>query len=396
MENKKANVLIVHNYYQIPGGEDTVVANEIKLLEKNDHQVTFYSRNNSELAKFSKIQKLFLPIITVFNPKTYKDIKGIIRDKQIDVVHVHNTLNLISPSVYYAAKSCGVPVVQTIHNFRMLCPAATFYRDGHICEECVQKGLGCAVKHSCYRGSKVQTLACVITTKLHRMLRIYKYINYICLTEFNKNKLLEINNGKKREIVSEQKVFIKPNFNFVNNNGPINNEGLYYLFVGRVEKIKGMEVLVKAFSKLPEEQVLIAGKGNDIEKYQEMVSCANLKNVHFLGFQEKEQLQELMRKAKAVIVPSQWYEGFPMTIVEAFSAGVPVIGSNIGNVGSAIKEGINGWKFQYDSAEELSEKVKECSKTLKTELKIKCESNLMPEGNYQALIEIYNNVIGKK
>src|SRR5699024_8002985 len=135
-----------------------------------------------ELKEMLKLQKLMLPFRTVFNPRTYKDIRRLIKKAQIDVVHVHNTLNLISPSVYYAARAMKVPVLQTVHNFRLLCPGATFYRDGHICEDCVSKGLMSAVKHKCYRGSKLQTLACVISTKIHRMTGIYGKINYICLT----------------------------------------------------------------------------------------------------------------------------------------------------------------------------------------------------------------------
>lgn len=137
-ESKKQNILIVHNYYQIPGGEDTVVANEKKMLEKHGHKVTLYSRNNAELKKMPRLRKIFLPITTVFNPRTYRDIKKLIKQENIEVVHVHNTLNLVSPAVYYAARRMKVPVVQTIHNFRLLCPGATFYRDGHICEDCVE------------------------------------------------------------------------------------------------------------------------------------------------------------------------------------------------------------------------------------------------------------------
>ena len=211
---KKQNILIVHNYYQIPGGEDTVVANEKKMLKEHGHKVVMYSRNNSELKRMLKLQKLMLPFTTVFNPRTYREVKRLIREEHIDIVHVHNTLNLISPSVYYAAIVMKVPVVQTIHNFRLLCPGATFYRDGHICEDCVKKGLGCAVKYSCYRRSKIQTLACVISTKVHRITGIYGKINYICLTEFNKEKLLQLNRPGKKQIIDPQKVYIKPNFTF--------------------------------------------------------------------------------------------------------------------------------------------------------------------------------------
>lgn len=247
---QKQKVLIVHNYYQIPGGEDTVVANEKQMLESYGHEVTLYSRNNSELKELSVFQKLMLPVNTIFNFKTYRDIKKIIRDKHIEIVHVHNTLNLISPSVYYAAISCKVPVVQTIHNFRLLCPGAIFYRDGHICEDCIKKGLRCSIKHNCYRNSKIQTLACVVSMKFHRMTGIYGKINYICLTEFNKEKLLLLKQIKK------EKVFIKPNF--TRNPGniiPANKRENRIIFAGRLDKLKGVDILFKAWKQMEESDI---------------------------------------------------------------------------------------------------------------------------------------------
>ena len=192
MPEKKEKVLIVHNYYQIPGGEDTVVENEKNLLEKHGHEVVLYTRHNSELKGMSKLQKLLLPFSTIFNLRTYREVRTIIKEQNIDVLHVHNTLNLVSPSVYYAGFSKKIPVVQSVHNFRLLCPGATFFRDGHVCEECLEKGLFCAVKHKCYRGSRVQTLACVIRTLEHRAFGTYRKLDYICLTEFNKSKLLHL------------------------------------------------------------------------------------------------------------------------------------------------------------------------------------------------------------
>lgn len=205
---KKQKVLIVHNYYQIPGGEDTVVANERKLLGDHGHEVILYTRDNKEMKTMNLFRKLLLPFTTIYNPRTARDIKRIIRKQGVDIVHVHNTLNLVSPAVYYAALKCGVPVVQTVHNFRLLCPGAAFYRDGHICEDCVKKGLSCAIRHGCYRGSRLQTLICVVSTLIHRMTGIYGKINYICLTEFNKEKLIQLKQ------IDSKRVFIKPNFSY--------------------------------------------------------------------------------------------------------------------------------------------------------------------------------------
>lgn len=175
------------------------------MLEEHGHKVILYSRNNAELKHMSKPQKLFLPIMTIFNPRTYKEIKSRIKSENVEIVHVHNTLNLISPAVYYAARAMKVQVVQTVHNFRLLCPGATFYRDGNICEDCVEHGLRCAVKHSCYRGSRIQMLACVISTWFHRMTGIYGKINYICLTEFNKEKLLQLKQIEADRVFCETK-----------------------------------------------------------------------------------------------------------------------------------------------------------------------------------------------
>lgn len=381
---KKQNILIVHNYYQIPGGEDTVVANEKKLLEDHGHKVILYSRNNSELKEMSKLQKLMLPFTTVFNPKTYRDVNYLIRTESIDIVHVHNTLNLVSPSVYYAARTMKIPVVQTIHNFRLLCPGATFYRDGHICEDCVTKGLGCAAKYNCYRGSKLQTLACVISTMIHRMTGIYGKISYICLTEFNKDKLLQL---KK---IKADRVFVKPNFTY---EPEVQNEsGEFYLFIGRIEEIKGLPLVIEAFKKMPRKRLLIAGTGTKFEEYKK--HTREISNIEFKGFVQKKDLQQLLRKATAVVVASQWYETFGMIVVEAFASRVPVIVGDIGNVGSLVDDGVNGVKFQYNSPESLIRAVERFEQLSREKLGenayMKYKKCFDKESNYEMLDEIYS------
>lgn len=393
---RKQKVLIVHNYYQIPGGEDTVVANERRLLEEHGHEVVLYSRNNSELKSMSKRQKLLLPITTVFNPKTYREVKRIIREQKIDIVHVHNTLNLISPAVYYAALKCKVPVVQTVHNFRLLCPGATFYRDGHICEDCVEYGLMCAVKHSCYRNSKLQTLACVISTKIHRMTGVYGQINYICLTEFNKEKLLGLNQPGKKHMVDPKRVFIKPNFTFDTALDSRRGDSEYYLFIGRVEKIKGLDILLEAYAALPSEKLVVAGTGTQFEEYRDKAT----ENVHFVGFLDRAKLSQYLSNARAVIVSSQCYETFGMIIVEAYAAHRPVIVGNIGNIASLVEEGVTGLCFDYDSADALREAVVHMDSMdaalMGDEAYRKYEAEFTAESNYSLLKLIYDYVVDKR
>lgn len=383
MNNRKEKVLIVHNYYQIPGGEDTVVANEKKLLEGYGHKVILYSRNNSELKTMSAVQKLLLPFTTVFNPKTYREVKKIIKEQHIDIVHVHNTLNLISPSVYYASFSCKIPVVQTIHNFRLVCPGATFYRDGHICEDCIEQGLGCAVKHSCYRGSKLQTLMCVITTKIHRMLGTYKKLNYICLTEFTKEKI--------KSVVPEKQIFVKPNF--VYDFGGDSSKSDDFVFVGRLEEIKGIHVLLDAFKMMPDEHLKIVGTGVLDEQVRSRVNKESIKNIELLGFRERTELNQILKASKALIMCSQWYETFGMVIAEAYSNGIPVIVGDIGNIKDLVIDGKTGVLFKYNSSEALRDAVMRINE-LDTETMGKegykyYREHLAPKSNYNTLIQIY-------
>lgn len=200
------NILIAHNFYQQRGGEETVAISEMELLKSHGHNVLFYKRDNFEIDSFNKFRKLLLPFCMTFSLKTYREIKKMIIDNNIEMVHVHNTLPLISPSIFYAARKCNVPVVQTIHNFRMLCPNTWFYRDGHICEECLEKGMRCSLKHKCYRNSFAQTLGVVLINKIHQHTGIYRYVHFICLTEFNKSKLLKL------KCIDKDRVFVKPNF----------------------------------------------------------------------------------------------------------------------------------------------------------------------------------------
>lgn len=380
MVERKRKILIVHNYYQIPGGEDTVVANEKKLLEDHGHEVILYSRDNSELKTMGKFRKLLLPFTTVYNPRTSREIKGIIKEQGVDIVHVHNTLNLISPSVYYAARKCGVPVVQTIHNFRFLCPGATFYRDGKICEDCVGKGLECAVKHECYRGSRAQTLICVLSTWFHRMTGIYGKINYICLTEFNKKKLLQLKQ------IKEKRVYVKPNFvegteNCIERNG--------FIFAGRLDELKGIRVLVEAWKLMGADapHLTICGTGPLKEWCIAQIKDYKI-NADIMGFVPNEEAKKMIAHSKALILPTLWYEGFPMSIVEAYAVGTPVICSDLGNAGSMVEEGVTGWKFETRNAADLVERVKNWS-NISVSVKKVYKEKYTAETNYRRLIEIY-------
>ena len=390
---KQYRILQVHNFYQIPGGEDVVVRNEKRLLEEHGHKVYTYYRSNAELKEGGGLGKLCVPFTAVYSFKTVREVKKLIKEYQIDIVHVHNTLTMVSPSVFYAAFRCHVPIVQTLHNFRMLCPAGSFFRDNVICEECVRGGLKCAVKHKCYRNSKLQSFVSAAVLKVHRVLGTYRKVNFICLTEFNRNKLLALG-----DIVDAKKIFIKPNFTFAEGIEPSNvpEQEEYYLFAGRVEALKGVDIAIKAFEQIPDRKLYIAGTGPMMDEMQAYVNEHNIQNVKFLGYLQKEDMTEKFYHAKAVIMTSQCYEAFAMTIAEAYSYGVPVIAGRVGNMEGMVQEGVTGVKFTYNSSSDLAEKVKEFEQldrvTLKENAREFYQERLRPEDNYQKLMEIYESI----
>lgn len=394
---KKLRILQVHNAYQIPGGEDVVVANEKKLLEMNGNEVFSYSRNNDELKTMNAFQKLLIPFTAVYSFKTYREVKKLIRENKIDIVHVHNTLMVVSPSVFYAAFHCHVPVVQTLHNFRMLCPAGSYFRGDRICEECSEKGLQCSLKYGCYRGSKAQTFVSAAILKIHRMLGTYRKVNFICLTEFNREKLSRLNEGGK-QIVDMKKVYIKPNFTFQEGiSGEVQEAGDYFLVVGRVEALKGIDVVVKAFEKIPDQKLIVAGDGPMMAEMKAYIKDHNMSNVKFAGYLDKAKVQEKYRGAKAVIMASQCYEAFAMTIAEAYSNAVPVIAGNVGNLANMVEEGVTGIKFHYDSPDDLAAKILKYNTMdiakMKQNAKTFYEKRLKPEDNYRILEEIYHKIM---
>lgn len=397
--SKKYRILSVHNFYRIRGGEDTVFANEKKLLEEHGHEVYTYTRYNNEISDFSFLRKLLLPLCALFSPRTYREIRSIIREREIDIVHVHNTLPLVSPSVYYAALSCGVPVVQHVHNYRLQCPEGNFFRNDGICEDCAVKGLHCALRHCCYRNSLVQTLISVLTIRMHRLLGIYRKLHYICMTPFTRDNLLAANTRSGKIIFDSAKVHIKPHFTYPART-ETKKERRFYLFIGRLEGIKGIRLLIDAFAAMPNKELVLAGTGSEASIFIEEVRQRGLKNITFVGFCGRERLNELLAESKAVIVPSRYYEPFGMIIIEAFAAGVPVLAGDIGGFASIIENGVNGLLYRYDSPEALCATITRFEADTTTPWYAHAastyEHRFSPEINHEQLIDIYRKARGLK
>ena len=255
----------------------------------------------------------------------------------------------------------------------------------------------CAVRHKCYRGSRLQSFVSSAILQIHRLLGTYYRVNFICLTDFNREKLLSSLNPAKK-IVNPARIYIKPNFTFAEGIRPVPKQPKekYFLFAGRIEALKGIDIAIKAFEMLPEETLYIAGSGPLEPEMKEYVKERGIKNITFLGYLQKEQMKEKFYHAKAVIMTSQCYEAFAMTIAEAYSYGVPVIAGRVGNMEGMVNDGVTGVKFTYDSAADLAEKVREFNgmdlMKLKENARKFYETRLRPEDNYRKLIDIYESI----
>jgi glycosyltransferase involved in cell wall biosynthesis len=341
-------VLVVHNFYRQPGGEDEVFFAETCALEHQGVEVERHSVHNDDLPDGPVLSSA---LRTVWNPASARTIARLVREQGSDVVHFHNTFPLISPAGYYAARSAGARVVQTLHNYKLLCPASTLYRDGQPCQECLGQLLPWpAVKHACYRGSRAASGVLAATLTVHRLLRTYDRMidQYIALSEAA--RALYVQGGLPAE-----KLVIKPNF-LPSDPGLGAHQGNYALFVGRLTPEKGVETLLDAWAQLGSRVPLfIAGDGPLTALVQ--ARAALNPGIRFLGRQSREQVNALMGQARLLVFPSEWAEPFGLTLIEAFAAGLPVVASQVGAAASIVEHGVTGRHFQPGNAADLAAQV---------------------------------------
>jgi len=345
----KMKIFQIHNFYQHKGGEDQVFFSEAELLKNAGHKVIQYTLHNDSI---ENMVKLTLAQKTLWNHKSYQEIDCLIQVEKPDVCHFHNTFPLISPSAYYACQKHQIPVVQTLHNYRLMCPSAVLFRDGKVCEDCIQKFFPWpGVLHACYRGSRIQSGMVAALLSVHRLMDTWhnKVDCFIVLTEFAKKKYIEAG-------LPENKMMISPNF-IDEDPGPKKIMGDYALFVGRLTEEKGVNTLLNAFIHLPDIPLKVVGDGPLLKKMRAQVEKSQVNNVDFLGRVSREVVMDMMKNARLLIFPSEWYEGFPMAIVEAYSCGLPIIASNLGAMEELVIEGVTGRLFETGDAKSLSDAI---------------------------------------
>jgi glycosyltransferase involved in cell wall biosynthesis len=384
-------VFQVHNEYQYPGGEEAVVEAEYNMLKSYGHEIKQWVVNSSTIKNSDFFTKTKLSFQSIWSMDAYVKMKKHLEGFHPDVVHIHNTIPLLTPSIYAACHDSGVPVVQTLHNYKFICPGSNLYRNERICEQCVGKTFTYpALIYGCYRRDHLSTFFSVTSLTFNRLWGTYQnHINiYIALTEFARQKFIE--GGLPAE-----KIVVKPNF-ISSEIKPGNHTGRYALFAGRLIPQKGIETLLKAWHLLDEIIPLkIVGRGS----LETLMKGSLPSGVEYLGAVPRTQVLELMQNASFLVFPSEWYEGFPIVIAEAFATGLPVVASRLGGMAEIIQDGRSGWHFNPGDPQDLARVVKLAwSDPVELERQGTMayqhyKEHFSAEKNYQMILDIYQAAI---
>jgi glycosyltransferase involved in cell wall biosynthesis len=348
-------VLMLHNRYLIPGGEDQCSVAEAALLRDHGHEVELLEEDNRRVEQLGHARTA---LRTVWSRESYHRIDDLLRSGGFDILHVQNFFPLWSPSVYYAASRNSVPVVQTLHNYRLMCANALLFRDQHLCQECLGRFLPWrGVVHACYRNSRAASAVVASMVGAHKLAGTWRkrVAMYIAVSGFARD--IYIAGGLPAE-----KIAVKPNFIHPT---PVQGAGGggYALYVGRLSTEKGVATMLEAWKSAREAIPLkIAGEGPLAELV--IATAQECPRIEYLGARLLPEVLDLMRSAEFLVFPSEWYETMGRTIMEAFAVGTPVVATSIGPPASMVVPGETGFHFMPGSVADLRERVEWCSHNL--------------------------------
>ena len=386
-------LLLCHNHYQQAGGEDEVFAAESALLESFGHQVVRYTVHNDRIADMGRAR---LATDTLWNRESHRHVGRLIRRERPDVVHFYNTFPLLSPSVYHAARNEGCPVVQSLHNYRLLCPNGLLYREGRICEDCLGKFVPWnGVLHKCHRNDRAATAVTTAMLVGHRLLGTWKRtvdIYVAGMTNFVREKF-------RAGGIPVDRLVLKPNFVFPDP-GEGDGGGGYALFAGRLTPEKGVATLLEAWKRLPEGRSLtILGDGQMAPEVER--AAARHPGIEWLGRKSLDETFALLRRAAFLICPSQWYEAMPRILVDSFAVGTPVLASDLGAMADIVHDGLEGLHFRAGDAEHLAERASwlfehpdERSK-MRTAARAEYQDRFTAEKSHEILMDVYQRALAR-
>jgi len=379
-------ILVVHNRYQIRGGEDESFEVEVNTLRGAGHDVVTYTQDNERVERIGRVRTA---VRTVWSQQTYREVRRVLADENIGLVHVQNFFPLISPSVYYAGRTARVPVVQTLRNYRLLCPNSLFFRDGHVCEDCMGKFVPWpGIVHTCYRDSKTATATVGGMITIHRLLRTWDHMVdlYVALTEFARKKFIQ--GG-----IPADKIVVKPNCVYPDPGIGGGARG-YILFVGRLSPEKGVSTLLDAWQQVGHgRRLCIVGEGPLRSVVEE--ASRRMPEIEYLGRQELAEVYRLMGEAEAVVFPSEWYETFGRVAIEAFAKQTPVVAARIGAIAEVVDDGRTGLLFEPGNVGDLCRQLEwvwshpGAMVEMGQEARREYEAKYTASRNYAMLMEIY-------
>ena len=394
-------VLVVHNRYVERGGEDVAFAQEVDLLRAHGHAVATLVLDNTDLQASGVGARARLFAQAIWSMPLYTALRRHIRDFGPEVVHVHNWLPLVSPSAFYAAWASGVPVVHTLHNYRLVCPAATLYRAGRVCEDCIGRGTWRGVAHACfstrrtgYHGSRAGSLVVAAVLEAHRRLGTWRRVEaYIAVSRFVRQRVLADGLG-----LDPSRVHVKGNF--VDASGPVREgPGDYALYVGRLAPEKGVRTLVRAWTSADGPgrhglELKIVGSGPLESELAGLAQAAGAP-VTFLGRRPREEIAGLLAGARLAVVPSEWHEPLSIAAVEALAAGVPLLVTPLGGFRELVIDGDTGLHCLPGNPEHLAHRARQLADDLAMNERMGRAARRLylqrftPEQNYAQLLDIY-------
>ena len=341
-------ILQVHNQYRIRGGECRVVDTERTLLQRAGHTVELFGRRSADLEGSSALRRLEGLARTPWNRATARALAGVVRRDRPDVAHVHNVFPLISPSVYAVLAALGVPVVQTVHNFRLFCPNGLFFRSGQVCEECQTRGLFSAVRRRCLHGSFLVSAAYAggVWMAWRRGLLRNAVTRFIALNHFSADRLVA--GG-----LPSSRMTILGNFVVRVADAPV-QKGDYVLYLGRLSPEKGLMTLLEAAGRLPDMQLRIAGTGPMEDEIRRWVVSHPEAKVRLEGLVGGEVKERLIQEALCTVVPSEWYENFPLSVAESLSLGTAVVATRTGGLPELVEDGVTGFTCEPGDPDSLA------------------------------------------
>lgn len=384
-------ILVGHNYYQQAGGEDAVFRSHVRILKEAGHDVCLYERRNDEI-KPDLLSRVGSFLSLRWSNRSYREMRQLIRTFKPQVAHFHNIFFVTTPSVFYACRDEGIPVVVSLHNFRLMCVNGLFFRDSRPCEDCLKGAWFNGVKHRCYRGSALLSALAADMLRYHWRRKTWtETIDCIVTaTEFSRQKYIQAG-------ISADKISILPHC--AEKVAVVPDKGNYALYAGRLSSEKGVNTLLEAWRSLKDVPLYIVGTGPEKEAMEKRIQEEGLTHIRMIGFLQAEEYLQIFSKARCIIVPSVCYENFPRVVVEAYAYGVPVIASRLGTFNEIVEDNVTGLLFKAGDAEDLTAAVRKLfgNLTLHTQMCLKAreryEAAYTPEHYLKKLISLYESLM---